>query len=242
MDLAVRADCPRLMAGNDYQSHRTPRPGPAHRLADSQGLDSGPDGLAGDQHGGDGRDLPALHALGRADPLPGAAGQPVPGFAQRRGRAGRTAAQPPALAAHPPAKTGNTCARQRSAPPPSNRRPAPNGCGCTCRPSRAPWPSRSTGAPCSGCTRGRCRARPRPSRAANRSGAARVGRYHPPSPALVPSLLDEQFQFISRPQCDNPVIAAAWAHSRFESIHPGAVGAGRTGPPYRCATASGSAV
>ena len=75
-----------------------------------------------------------------------------------------------------------------------------------------------------------------------RSSAARVGRYHPPAPALVPSLLDEQFQFISRPQCDNPVIVAAWAHSRFESIHPGAVGAGRTGPPYRCATTSGSTV
>ena len=53
---------------------------------------------------------------------------------------------------HPPAKTGNTCARQRSAPPPSNRRPAPNGCGCTCWPARAPWPSRSTGASCSRCT------------------------------------------------------------------------------------------
>ena len=75
-----------------------------------------------------------------------------------------------------------------------------------------------------------------------RSSAVRVGRYHPPAPALVPSLLDELFQFISRPQCDNPVIVAAWAHSRFESIHPGADGAGRTGPPYRCATASGSAV
>ena len=71
---------------------------------------------------------------------------------------------------------------------------------------------------------------------------AQPGRYHPPAPAMVPSLLDELFQFISRPQCDNPVIVAAWAHSRFESIHPGAVGAGRTGPPYRCATASGSAV
>ena len=101
IDLAVRADCPRLMAGNDYQSHRTPRPGPAHRLADPEGLDPGPDGIAGNQHGGDGRDISALHALGRADPLPGAPGQPVPGFAQRRGRAGRTAAQPPTLAAHP---------------------------------------------------------------------------------------------------------------------------------------------
>ena len=47
-----------------------------------------------------------------------------------------------------------------------------------------------------------------------RSSAARVGRYYPPAPALVPSLLDELFQFISRPQCDNPVIAAAWAHIR----------------------------
>ena len=141
IDLAVRADCPRLMAGNDYQSHRTPRPGPAHRLADPEGLDPGPDGIAGNQHGGDGRDISALHALGRADPLPGAPGQPVPGFAQRRGRAGRTAAQPPTLAAHPPAKPGNTCAKQRSAPPPSNRRPVLNGCGCTCRPARAPWPS-----------------------------------------------------------------------------------------------------
>ena len=141
IDLAVRADCPRLMAGNDYQSHRTPRPGPAHRLADPEGLDPGPDGIAGNQHGGDGRDISALHALGRSDPLPGAPGQPLPGFAQRRGRAGRTAAQPPALAAHPPAKTGNTCARQRSAPPPSNRRPAPNSCGCTCRPAERHGPA-----------------------------------------------------------------------------------------------------
>ena len=60
IDLAVRADCPRLMAGNDYQSHRTPRPGPAHRLADPEGLDPGPDGIAGNQHGGDGRDISAL--------------------------------------------------------------------------------------------------------------------------------------------------------------------------------------
>ena len=60
IDLAVRADCPRLMAGNDYQSHRTPRPGPAHRQADPEGLDPGPDGIAGNQHGGDGRDISAL--------------------------------------------------------------------------------------------------------------------------------------------------------------------------------------
>ncbi len=111
IDLAVRADCPRLMAGNDYQSHRTPRPGPAHRQADSEGLDPGPDGIAGNQHGGDGRDIAALHALGRADPLPGAPGQPVPGFAQRRGRAGRTAAQPPTLA-NPPTRENREHLRQ----------------------------------------------------------------------------------------------------------------------------------
>ena len=128
IDLAVRVDCPRLMASNDHQSHRTPRPGPPHRLADPEELDSGPDGIAGNQHGGAGgagRDLPALQALGRADPVPGATGQPLPGFAQRSRRAGPTAAQPPALAAHPPAKTGNSWARRRSAPPPSNRRPRP---------------------------------------------------------------------------------------------------------------------
>ena len=116
------------MASNDHQSHRTPRPGPPHRLADPEGLDSGPDSIAGNQHGGDcgaGRDLPALQALGRADPVPGATGQTLPGFAQRSRRAGPTAAQPPVLAAHPPAKTGNSWARRRSAPPPSNRRPRP---------------------------------------------------------------------------------------------------------------------
>ena len=132
IDLAVRADCPRLMAGNDYQSHRTPRPGPVHRLADSEGLDPGPDGIAGNQHGGDGRDISALHALGRADPLPGAPGQPVPGFAQRRGRAGRTAAQPPTLAAHPrkpgtPAPGSGQLRRHRIGDPPRTAAAAPAG-------------------------------------------------------------------------------------------------------------------
>ena len=191
--------------------------------------------------------FPALHALRESRPCTRSCGPTTSGLCpaepgRRSWRYNRPHSCSTAYPGGPPAKTGNTCARKRSAPPPSNRRPAPNGCGCTCRPARAPWPSRSTGAPCSGCTRGRCRARPRPSRAANRSGAVRVGRYHPPAPALVPSLLDELFQFISRPQCDNPVIVAAWAHSRFESIHPDADGAGRTGPPYRCATTSGSAV
>ena len=197
------------MASNDHQSHRTPRPGPAHRLADPEELDSGPDGLAGNQHGGDcgaGRDLPALHALGRADPVPGATGQPLPGFAQRSRRAGPSAAQPPALAAHPPAKTGNSWARRRSAPPPSNRRPRPEQLLLHLPARKSAMAQPVNRGALLQMHQGMMPGQPQGQPGRYRSSAVRVGRYYPPVPA--------------------------WAHSRFESIHPGADGPGRPGSPW----------
>ncbi len=56
----------------------------------------------------------------------------------------------------------------------------------------------------------------------------RVGNHIPPNPSLVPSLMNELFDFIHTNE-NSEVITAAWAHICFESIHPFADGNGRTG-------------
>ena len=60
----------------------------------------------------------------------------------------------------------------------------------------------------------------------------RVGRYRPPRPELVPSLMNELFDRIHRQmdQSDeHQVTRAVWTHLEFENIHPFADGNGRTG-------------
>ena len=55
-----------------------------------------------------------------------------------------------------------------------------------------------------------------------------IGEYRPPMPTLVPSLMDELFNFMGKTR-NNQVARATWAHVQFESIHPFADGNGRTG-------------
>lgn len=55
-----------------------------------------------------------------------------------------------------------------------------------------------------------------------------IGNHIPPNPSLVPSLMDELFNFIHLNQ-NGEIITAAWSHICFESIHPFTDGNGRTG-------------
>ena len=61
-----------------------------------------------------------------------------------------------------------------------------------------------------------------------RSVGVTVGRYSPPTPALVPPLMEELFSYLQERNHD-PLFQAAWAHIQFETIHPFADGNGRTG-------------
>ena len=60
-----------------------------------------------------------------------------------------------------------------------------------------------------------------------RSVSVRVGQHRPPSPGLVPHLMDELWEWLSEQPPSVP--AAIWAHVQFEAIHPFADGNGRTG-------------
>ena len=61
-----------------------------------------------------------------------------------------------------------------------------------------------------------------------RSVGVTVGRYRPPDPALVPSLMEELINYTSE-RGHHSIIQAAWAHIEFETVHPFADGNGRTG-------------
>ena len=55
-----------------------------------------------------------------------------------------------------------------------------------------------------------------------------VGRHSPPTPAVVPSLMEEFMRYVGE-RGHHLIIQAAWAHIQFETIHPFADGNGRTG-------------
>ena len=61
-----------------------------------------------------------------------------------------------------------------------------------------------------------------------RSVEVSVGRHHPPTTGLVPSLMNELLTYMQEEGHD-PLFQAAWVHIEFETVHPFADGNGRTG-------------
>ena len=55
-----------------------------------------------------------------------------------------------------------------------------------------------------------------------------VGTYRPPAPALVPSFMEELWEYAGT-ETAAPLVQAAWTQMQFETVHPFADGNGRTG-------------